>query len=273
MSDEHDDAFVRDLLREAGGAPEPVPDDVRARLDDRLAELVAERTARPAAGGAPGPAAVVPPVSLERARARRRRGLQVLVAAAVVVVGGYTVTTTGLLSGAGGGADSAATSDAGGVAAAPQRAEAEAGTFVIDSRSLQADARALVSSDTTTMSRLARLSAERTARVPAPQLDGGVTADKDDGGLLPGEPASAAAGVGGANRYESDPGAGQPAGSCLDPLVPRDLRRLAVTYDGRAATAVLRPLRRPAADGSPRVRVQIWGCAEPTPLASVVVRR
>lgn len=85
--EEHDpeQETVRRLLAAAGG-PEPVPDEVGARLDDVLAGLVAERQGVPEQPG-PEPrreAAPAPVISLTARR--RRRWAQALVAAAVVSV-------------------------------------------------------------------------------------------------------------------------------------------------------------------------------------------
>ena len=260
-----DDAFVRGLLGEVGREPEPLPDDVAARLDDALADLVAERR------GAE-PAVVVP---LDRARQRRRRGVGLLVAAAAVVVGGYGVTTAGLLQGSG---EMATSADDAGAGAAEDSGGGEAdptgpGAFPLSSGSLRADARALVTSDPAPYARLHRATASvGTGRVtgpeeldgdlPAPQVPDGQTLDNGGYGLDGG-----AAGV-------PTPAAEVPTtvGRCTDPLVPRRLTRLAVTYDGVDATAVLRPLS-PAADGTRRVRVEVWDCAAPLRLVAVVVRR
>ncbi|WP_141014965.1 hypothetical protein [Nocardioides sambongensis] len=74
------DAAVRRLLAEAGG-PETVPDDVAARLDDTLADLVGERTDPPTA---PATGTVT-----DLASRRRRRVMRGVLgaAAAVVVIG------------------------------------------------------------------------------------------------------------------------------------------------------------------------------------------
>lgn len=259
--DPADAAFVRALLAEAGREPELLPDDVAARLDATLAGLSGER-----ALDDPAPPAVVP---LERARQRRRRGLQTLVAAAAVVVGGYTVTTTGLLTTAGGGDSGSAggvttmddSADAGssGGDLAPELSDADG--FPMASGSLRADARRLVASDRDrTVRRVTGLSATKD----------GSTANQYDGATRSPQ-AGAEADSGGTDDLSSAPSP-QDASRCLDPLVPARLPRLAVSYDGRAATAVLRPLRS-APDGAGRVRVEVWDCAAPVRLAAVVVRR
>ena len=249
--DAEEQAFVRALLGEVGGGPEPLPDDVAARLDARLASLVSERAA---GGDGPAQPVVVP---LDRARRRRRRGLTALVAAAAVVVGGYTVTTTGLLTGSSGGAaDSTA---AGGVAAEDGSGSgaagpmADAGTFPLASRTLRSDARRLVGSGSDELRRLS----DTASRLYA-------TRDQAGEDLSEGTGSSKAGAVPLPTRA--------PAGRCLDPLVPARFTRLAVTYDGAAATAVLRPAG-PATSGEDRVRVEVWDCAVPRRLAVVVVPR
>jgi hypothetical protein len=104
---EHDPGHdeVRRLLAELAD-PGPVPADVAARLDDRLAALVAERAAA---------ADEQAPVSdLSAARDRRRRLRTALVAAASVAVVGIGIGTVAddLLPG-GGSSESATTADAG----------------------------------------------------------------------------------------------------------------------------------------------------------------
>jgi hypothetical protein len=265
-----DEAFVRALLGEVGREPEPLPDTVTARLDDTLAQLAAERRE--------SEPTVVP---LDRARQRRRRGLQVLVAAAAVVVGGYGVTTAGLLQGS----DEMATSaDDSGAGAAEDSGGAETadGAFPLASGSLRADARTLVASDPAPFARLHRVAGSAgTGRVtgpdeldgdlPAPQPVDGRSLDTADGPLAGSE---GSPGLEGGAAALPTPAAEVPTtvGRCADPLVPRRLTRLAVTYDGVDATAVLRPLA-PAADGTRRVRVEVWDCTAPVRLATVVVRR
>lgn len=86
MNEPHDD-FVRHLLAEThAGSPTPVPAHVAARLDDTLAELLAERSD---AGDRPAP------TDLSAVRARRRRRLMVGLgaAAAFVVAAGVAVPT------------------------------------------------------------------------------------------------------------------------------------------------------------------------------------
>jgi hypothetical protein len=258
-----DEAFVRALLGEVGREPEPLPDTVASRLDDTLAQLSAERRATEPS--------VVP---LDRARQRRRRGLQVLVAAAAVVVGGYGVTTAGLLQGS----DEMATSadDAGAGAAEEDSggagAETADGAFPLASGSLRADARTLVASDPAHYARLPRATASvATGRVTGPdELDGDLPAPQP----VDGRSLDSTGGQEGGAAALPTPAAEVPTtvGRCADPLVPRRLTRLAVTYDGVDATAVLRPLA-PAADGTRRVRVEVWDCAAPVRLATVVVRR
>lgn len=101
---------VRDLLASARGSG-PVPDDVAARLDARLAELVAERDA-----GVPelAPRGAGTPAQGSRSPSARRRRSRVagalLGAAAAVVVGGVALTQVpGLGPGAGSSGDSAIT--------------------------------------------------------------------------------------------------------------------------------------------------------------------
>ena len=252
---------VRALLAEVGRTPEPLPADVAARLDDTLADLVADLAAE---RGTTTVSVVVP---LDRARRRRRRTVQTLVAAAAVVVGGYAVTTAGLTGVSDDSADSA-----GGVTAMDEPSGAEGaaggaadpgeGAFALASDTLRADARRLVSADTAALQRsqgdVAAPSVPLTgdsARVTQDELDAGKASDGSDTGVDTAATPTPLRGAG-----------------CLDPDVPVRLTRLAVTYDGRAATAVVRPLR-PAADGSDRVRVEVWDCFMPSRLAAVVVRR
>ncbi len=246
------EAWVRGLLGEVGDAPESLPPEVAARLDDVLAGLAQERTpARPA---------VVP---LDSGRRRRHR-LQLLAAAAVVVVGGYAVTTSGVLIG--GAADDAGSGGATTSDASGEGAPAEAprtGAYPLTSGSLRSDARGLVEAPAgayvlpgealPATGDEARTNGDLAAPSPAPSP-------------APGPTPSPAPGAGGGPAEGAPP----TTGACLDPPVPADLLRLAVTYDGRAATAVLRPL-----DGgrSPRVRVEVWDCGAPLRLAAVVVRR
>ena len=274
-----DEAFVRALLGEVGREPEPLPDDVAARLDDVLADLVAERTLPDlpdlpdlTATGAGTSAVVVP---LDAARRRRRR-FSALVAAAAVVVGGYAVTTSGVLSGAGSGDSGDAAS--GGVAmdensgSGSAGAGPEVGAFALSSRSLRSDAQRLVASDTDRLDLLR----DGTGRLYAAPEHGSTPQDL---GNLPQADGSTAEGQADAPTTGSKTGglpapvrSPAPAGRCLDPLVPARFPRLAVTYDGSPATAVVRPAR-PGASGAGRVRVEVWDCEAPLRLASVVVPR
>jgi hypothetical protein len=93
-----DDEAVRRLLGAAATPHPALPDEVRARLDGVLADLVAERAAdetarRPAEQG---PAEAGVPAVLGQ---RRRRWPQVLVAAAAVAVVGVGLGTLGGLQG------------------------------------------------------------------------------------------------------------------------------------------------------------------------------
>ncbi len=94
-----DEELVRRAL--AGSAPEPLPEDVAARLDDVLASLVAEH---PEPGGVPEPVAspTRPVARLDRHR-RRRWPLLVVAAAAVALI---TVGAGDLVRSGGGGASS-----------------------------------------------------------------------------------------------------------------------------------------------------------------------
>ncbi|TYL55276.1 hypothetical protein FXB39_02640 [Nocardioides sp. BGMRC 2183] len=80
---------VRRLLAEAGG-PEAVPEEVAARLDATLADLVAERSE----GADPATTPVIAPVTDLAARRRRRLMRGVLGAAAAVVVIGLGLQFT-----------------------------------------------------------------------------------------------------------------------------------------------------------------------------------
>lgn len=102
LSPEED--VVRRLLAQARH-DEPAPPDVVARLDARLAELRAERTA-------PEQAADRAPVTdLSAARARRRRVPALLAAAAALVVGGVALSS--VLDQTNTASDSATAGDAG----------------------------------------------------------------------------------------------------------------------------------------------------------------
>lgn len=90
------DEEVRRLLRQARH-DEPLPPDVAARLDDVLADLVAERSTS-------GEAATVTPIA--SARRRRRTASLVLAAAAVVVAGVGIGQVISSGSGPGSGSDS-----------------------------------------------------------------------------------------------------------------------------------------------------------------------
>jgi hypothetical protein len=118
-----DQEAVRRLLGEVPPAG-PVPDDVAARLDARLAELVAEREA-----------AIVSPVAetgddeLAQARRRRRFRIALVAAASVSVLGLGLGTVLDDLSpgGVAGSADSASAGDGGGETMARELEEDTAG--------------------------------------------------------------------------------------------------------------------------------------------------
>jgi hypothetical protein len=97
LTPEQEDDVAR-LLADAAG-PVRMPQDVAARLDDVLADLVAQRSDNAADD------------ELTRARARRRWP-RVLLAAAAVVVGGYAVGTAATDGMLGGSADSESSSGA-----------------------------------------------------------------------------------------------------------------------------------------------------------------
>jgi hypothetical protein len=95
-AEEHDprEDDVRRLLAAASRPTPPVPDDVAARLDARLAELTADRTPDLTGdpGGEPdGEPVGVPGAGRSAAATRRRRWPQLLVAAAAVSVLGLGV--------------------------------------------------------------------------------------------------------------------------------------------------------------------------------------
>lgn len=155
MSDLHgpDDAAdhpdIRALL--AGlGADEPLPADVAARLDERLAALVDERSA----SGEPdtdGRVAVPAVPTLDRARERRRRWAPRLLAAATVAViaGGIGVGIAQLQGGSVGTASSQSGSAAGANEAAKPGGSGSTGLAALPRLSRQhfhADARRLVAS-------------------------------------------------------------------------------------------------------------------------------
>ena len=148
--------------------------------------------------------------------------------------------------------------DSAGGAAAPQESAARSEAFPIASGTLRADAARLVTVDRATLADLSAQAARGGYAGAREPLGEGKAADP---------PVAVTRAEAGADKELLRDGA-----TCLDPLVPGRLTRLAVTYDGVAATAVLRPVR-PAADGVGRVRVEVWDCATPQRLAAVVVRR
>jgi hypothetical protein len=114
---------VRRLLAEARHT-EPVPDDVRTRLDGVLAELAAERST-PALEPQTARSEVDGPADLT-ARRRRRQVVQLLGAAAVIVLGGVGVAQLHHGTSEAGSPAGSATSEFGdtGNQAAPNRARA-----------------------------------------------------------------------------------------------------------------------------------------------------
>ncbi len=130
MTDDPDDGLspadeerVRRALAAAGSGADPLPDDVAARLDRVLGELVAGRPSAPEGGDGP---------EADRPDPRRRRWPAVLVAAAVVSVVALGVGTLGWGSGTRSTGDTAA-SAGGQVASAPEgpaRSEGSPGAAV-----------------------------------------------------------------------------------------------------------------------------------------------
>ncbi len=137
---------VQALLGDLGSeqAPEPMPDDVAARLEETLAGLTAERTPQhPTAGSAATDrsttgSTVVP--------LHRRWGPRLAVAAAAVVVlgvGGVAVSNLGLLDDSGGTSAGSTADSAGGEAGVEQAPEALPAP-ALSSTSFAADATALL---------------------------------------------------------------------------------------------------------------------------------
>lgn len=117
MTEEFEDSEVTRWLRGAR-ATEPMPDDVVARLDDTLAELVSSRSAEAELPVADGPEVTAESETDESnvtpLRPRRRRNALLAAAAAVIVIGagGSYVAQLGSSSGDGSNATPASSAEA-----------------------------------------------------------------------------------------------------------------------------------------------------------------
>jgi hypothetical protein len=232
-----EEAEVTRLLA-AAAEPEPVPDEVAARLDAVLAGLVEERSAP---GGQAGPGSPVPGApgdQLAAARARRRRWPAALLGAAAVMVGGYAVAGLvgdGSLTGAGGdgasaGGDSSlardqAQSDGGGAdgSGAEGQPEAAPGRPTMPGRVMMAVR--LRSDRLETDVRRALAGTGPTA------LWGEVTEPVPTHGSMTGEEA--------APDPAPDPAAGRDLRGCAPPPLARDQSWQPARYDGEQAVLVL----------------------------------
>jgi hypothetical protein len=241
VSEDHD--WVRRLLAEEGQADEPMPADVADRLDLVLDEQASQEV--PAVEGHADQRV------LPMNRRRQRRWGVALLAAAAVTVGGYSLTATGVLDGFAGDAASESTSadsaDSGRDSAGGATDDRQESEVAPDSGAGSADGNARV--DRRLLATGAADLSSQTLRRDAARL---VAADARGTRPLAGRGDSPAA------------SAQEPAG-CVPP--PTGLRgtRLAVTYDGQPATALLRPVRGDSTE------VTVWDCASPSRLARVTV--
>jgi hypothetical protein len=181
---------------------------------------------------------------------RHRRWAAGLLAAAAVTVGGYSVTATGLLDGVtGGGGEQAASDAAGGDSsvsgAGPKAPEADAG----DTAST-----ALPSLSSQTIRRDAAELAREVAPAP-PELRA-----ESEGTSTQGFGTGATE-----DRTAPQPGGDPATAECRQPPGRIPGRRLSVTFDASAATAVVHPR------DAGRVLVQVWSCDGPVLLARVLV--
>lgn len=257
MTDEHE--WVRRLLAEAGGSAEPMPPEVGDRIEAALVDAggtggtdgTADDTADDTDGAGAAAGVVVP-----MTRPRQRRWGGVLLAAAAITVGGYSLTATGALDGLTGSdsAGDAAMSDGAAESGAGPDAQSDAQSHADDESAgdeamaekapgtaLRDGGAALTARPALSSSTLRRDAVEL-ARSTAPLA---AAADSD----------RAAAG-----EDQQDQRA-----QCVPP--PNTVRgaRVAVTYDGAAATAVVRER------AGRRAVVQVWACDARESLARVVV--
>jgi hypothetical protein len=238
-----DEETVRRLLAEAGG-PLATPPEVRARLEETLADLVASRAdahrAEPEAADPTGDGAVV----TRLAPGRRRRWPALVAAAAALFVVGYGTATVVQQSGGGvGEADSAGSAgqEEGGGPAADTGGGAVRG--LEGTARAQGDAPGEAAPDVT--------GAFRGPGAPAPVLAGG---DLDPWALGSGAVARA-------------PSPGTPLVTvCAPPPTDAGEAAYRVRFRGIPATLVLGPVSH-----GRRVAV-VYGCASARPLDATVLR-
>jgi hypothetical protein len=246
-----DEEAVRRLLAQAAG-PVPVPADVRERLDQTLAELVAargEERARPPADAAavpvePETGATV--ASLAAAR-RRRRWPALAAAAAAVLVAGYGLTV--VVQNRAGDADSAAT-DSGG---ADTESRADAG----DTGGSAAGA----------ARKPAELPQEASGLLVAPDVTAAFRAEPGTAGAVVSPPRLDSWALGTLGVAAPSPsGRTQVVTVCATPPTAGDEQAYLVSFRGAVATMVLGP----AIEGR-RVAV-VYGCRAARPLDATVLR-
>jgi hypothetical protein len=239
-----DEETVRRLLAEAGG-PLATPPEVRARLEETLADLVASRTdahrAEPEAADPTGGGAVV----TRLAPGRRRRWPALVAAAAALFAVGYGAATVVQQSGGGGGdtdsAGSAGQAEGGGPAA-------DAGGGAV--RGLEGTARAQGDAP----------------GEAAPDVTGAFRGDPDaPAPVLAGGDLGPWALDSGAVVRAPSPGTGLVA-VCAPPPTDADEDAYRVRFRGAPATMVLGPVSH-----GRRVAV-VYGCASARPLDATVLR-
>lgn len=272
------DERMRALLAELGSGPdgEPVPPPIAARLEDTLAQLVAERrAAAPSPGLSSGPhqapAAEVDPVVVPLRRRWATRGAAAAAAVILVAGGGLAASSLGLLGGEGGTTSGSAGSSTAG-----------------DERSLDAGPRAsnlappdrepgqapeptpgLPSTSTATPQQGQGTGRGSAGQDPAPALSaesfqGQVTVLLSTRAVLTTPSSPSARGL----RREVPmpiapiPTSGTPTspgptqvGSCVSPRLTDGSRVTAITFDGTPAVLVVHPL----AQG--HRLVEAWSCA------------
>jgi hypothetical protein len=237
MNDEQDldpeqDAHVRALLAGLGSAPdETVPPEVAARLDETLAELLAERSA--AATDEPGN---VSPL-------RRRWSTRVAAAAAAVIVVGTGGVVAAHLGAFGHGSDDSATSAGSSSAGAVP---------LLSPKSPQPSAAA----------------PDRTYAAHIPALSA-ATFDREVTSLVGTTNPSSVQGAAGNARLPAHrtpaPLAAQEDSACPGPATGQHVQHLVVLYDGQPAALLIHPERNDA------VLVEAWSCQGGSRLNSIRV--
>ncbi len=247
MTPEQEEAVRRALAATARAEDDALPPEVAARLDDRLAGLVSDRSGRSERSLLTGARTGSRP---QPSRAPRRWPRVLAAAAAVVVVAGGGSAVVHSLGGSGSASSSSASragSGPGPASAGPARSAASAGPT-------------------------------RSAAGAAPPTAAGGEGGSPAPGRLPDlrtatlhrdvqRAAARAAAVGHGNRLRPE-SAGRPPGACAVPSLAPGRRALAVRLDGRPATLVL-----PRAAGPGVAR--IYPCGAPatpaTPAATTTV--